>query len=150
MPRIVDAPEATEHPLNTIETKRIDLPKKLPDIVPLNGKIVVKRFEIEDITPGGIRLPERARKKPTEGLVIAVGPGRMLDNGVVCEPRVQLKDHVLFPQVCGTEVKIDGVEYTILDEVEVLAIVNSKHGPEKVCLTESGAVLFHKVKKGKS
>lgn len=116
--------------LPVVETRKIEMPEKMPDIVPLNGKIVVKRFEAQNVSKGGITLPEKSRRKPSEGIVIAVGPGRILDNGIVAEPRVKQLDQVLFPQVCGTDVNVDEVEYTILDETEILAVVNGQQSKE--------------------
>jgi chaperonin GroES len=141
MPGILGAetqsdPLSSDSPVEVVESvRKLDLPEKLPDIVPLNGKIVVRRFEADSTSKGGIILPGQARKRPSEGIVIAVGEGRLLDNGDVATPRIKFKDHVLFPQVCGTDVKIDDLEYAILDETEILAVINS-HGGADLAWTE--------------
>lgn len=109
----------------TSEAGKIELPERLPDIEPLNGKIVVRRFEADSVSKGGIVLPTRGKKRPSEGIVLAVGQGRLLENGSYATPKVKFKDHVLFPDVCGVDVKIDDMEYTILDETEVLAVINT-------------------------
>lgn len=136
MPGILGAetqsdPLSSDSPVEVVESvRKLDLPEKLPDIVPLNGKIVVRRFEADSTSKGGIILPGKGRKRPSEGVVIAVGEGRLLDNGDVAQPRIKYQDHVLFPQVCGTDVKIDGLEYAILDETEILAVINSRGGAD--------------------
>lgn len=137
MPGVIGASPDTDPlssdtgPVETAQTtRRLELPNKLPDIIPLNGKIVVRRFEADTTTPGGLILPEKGRKRPSEGAVIAVGDGRLLESGDRVEPRVKTGDHVLFPQVCGTDVKIDDLDYTILDETEILAVINSRGGAD--------------------
>lgn len=119
-------PLSSDSPVETAQTEhKLTLPDRMPDIKPLNGKVVVRRFEADSVTKGGLILPEKGRKKPSEGIVIAVGEGRILDSGEVIAPRISFRDHVLFPQVCGTDVKIDDLDYTIIDETEVLAIINT-------------------------
>ena len=95
------------------------------NIRPLNDKIVVKRVEAEERTKGGIVLPDTAKEKPKEGIVVALGTGRLLENGERAKFQVKEKDRVIFTSYAGTEVKIDGQEYLILSEEEVLAIVVS-------------------------
>jgi len=95
------------------------------NIRPLNDKIVVKRVEAEERTKGGIVLPDTAKEKPKEGVVVALGTGRLLENGERAKFQVKEKDRVIFTSYAGTEVKIDGQEYLILSEEEVLAIVVS-------------------------
>jgi chaperonin GroES len=90
---------------------------------PLRDKIVVERSEAEEKTSGGIVLPDTAKDKPKQGVVISVGPGRVLDNGKILEPQVKKGDKVLFGSFAGTEVKIEGKEYLILSESEILAII---------------------------
>lgn len=90
---------------------------------PLDDRIVVKPEEAEEKTAGGIVLPDTAKEKPLMGKVIAVGPGKMLDNGKRVEVAVKKNDTVLFGKYGGNNIKIDGVEYKILSESEILGIV---------------------------
>ena len=92
-------------------------------IEPLNDKIVVKRLEAEEKTAGGIVLPETAKEKPKEGKVTSVGPGKVLDDGSRSTMQVKEGDRILFTSYAGTEVKLDGEEYLIMGEEDVLAIV---------------------------
>ncbi len=89
---------------------------------PLADRIVIKVLEEEEKTPGGIVLPDTAKEKPQVGEVIAVGPGRTLDNGQKVAPEVKKGDKVVFSRYGGTEVKIDGEEYLIMREGDILAI----------------------------
>ncbi len=91
---------------------------------PLNDKIVVKRLEAEEKTSGGIVLPDTAKEKPKEGVVVATGSGKLLDSGERAQFQVNEKDRVLFSSYAGTEVKVDGEEYLIMNEDDVLAIVD--------------------------
>lgn len=81
-------------------------------------------IEAEEKTSGGILLPDSAKKKPTEGKVVAVGNGRTLDNGQRNALTVKVGDRVLFSKYGGNEVTVDGEDYTILDEDQIYAIVN--------------------------
>ena len=92
-------------------------------IRPLNDKIVVKRIEAEKKTKGGIVLPDNAKEKPKEGKVISVGEGKLLDSGNRASFQVKKDDRVLFSSYAGTEIKIDGDDYLIMSEDDVLAIV---------------------------
>jgi len=92
-------------------------------IRPLADRVVVKRIEQEEKTKGGIIIPDTAKEKPVEGLVIAAGNGKVLKSGKVRPPAVKAGDRVLFGKYAGTEVKLDGVEHVILTEDDVLAIV---------------------------
>lgn len=96
----------------------------MASIKPLRDKVVVERSEAEEKTAGGIVLPDTAKDKPKQGTVIAVGPGRVLENGEVKPLEVKKGDRVLFGGFAGTEVKINGKEYLILNENEILAIVS--------------------------
>lgn len=97
----------------------------MANIRPLGDKVVVKVLEAEEKTAGGIILPDSAKKKPTEGEVIAVGNGRVLDNGERSALTVKVGDRVLFSKYGGNEVTLDGKDYTILDEDQIYAIVNN-------------------------
>lgn len=90
---------------------------------PLADRVVVKKLEAEDKTAGGIVLPDTAKEKPQQGEVLAVGPGKFDDKGTRTPMEVKPGDKVLFAKYSGTEVKIDGTEYLILAERDLLAIV---------------------------
>ncbi|HOV90676.1 MAG TPA: co-chaperone GroES [Syntrophorhabdaceae bacterium] len=92
-------------------------------IKPLQDRILVKRIEEEEKTKGGIIIPDAAKEKPQEGRVIAVGDGKVLDNGTKAPLTVKAGDKILFGKYSGTEIKIDGEEHLILREDDVLAIV---------------------------
>ena len=92
-------------------------------VVPLNDKIVVKRLEAEEKTAGGIVLPDTAKEKPKQGIVSAVGDGKLLENGKRAPLQVREGDRVLFTSYAGSEVNIDGEEYLIMTEDDILAVV---------------------------
>jgi chaperonin GroES len=92
-------------------------------IQPLHDRILVKRIEEEEKTKGGIIIPDTAKEKPQEGKVIAVGRGRVLDDGKVQELVVKKGDKVLFSKYAGSDVNLDGEEHTIIREDDVLAIL---------------------------
>ncbi len=92
-------------------------------VKPLGDKILVKRLEAEEITKGGIVLPDSAKEKPKEGKVIEVGPGRVTDDGSRSKMQLKKGDSILFTSYAGTEIKIDGQEYLIMSEDDVLAVV---------------------------
>lgn len=91
---------------------------------PLGDRVVVRVIEQEEKTRGGIVLPDTAKEKPQEGEVLAVGPGRVLDNGQRVAPEVKVGDRVIFAKYGGTEVEVGGEEYLILRESDILAIAN--------------------------
>ncbi|MFH0939755.1 MAG: co-chaperone GroES [Planctomycetota bacterium] len=93
------------------------------NVTPLGDKILVQRLEAEEKTSGGIVLPDAAKEKPKEGKVIAVGSGKLLENGERGKFQVKKGDRILFTSYAGTEVKIDGSEYLLMPEEDVLAIV---------------------------
>lgn len=96
----------------------------MESIRPLHDRVVVERSEAEKTTAGGIVLPDTAKEKPRRGTVIAVGPGRTLENGEVKALGVKKDDRVLFDGYAGSEVKLDGKEYLILAEKEILAVID--------------------------
>ncbi len=96
----------------------------MASIKPLGDKVVVKLTEAEEKTASGIFLPDSAKKKPTEGEVVAVGNGRTLDSGEKNTLSVKVGDRVLFSKYGGNEVTIDGEDLTILDEDQVYAILS--------------------------
>jgi chaperonin GroES len=92
-------------------------------IRPLHDRVLVKRVKEEETTKGGIIIPDTAKEKPIEAKVVAVGTGRLLDNGEVRALAVKKGDLVLFGKYGGTEVKIDGEEHLILREDDILGII---------------------------
>jgi chaperonin GroES len=91
-------------------------------IRPLQDRILVKRVDEEETTTGGIIIPDSAKEKPQEGLVVAVGPGKTLDSGEIATPGVNAGDRILFSKYAGTDVNVDGDEHIIIREDDVLAI----------------------------
>jgi chaperonin GroES len=89
---------------------------------PLHDKILVKRIDVPQTTKGGIVIPDTVKEKPQEGKVIAVGKGRIMEDGKVMPLEVKKGDKILFSKYGGTEINIEGEEYLILDENDVLAI----------------------------
>ncbi len=96
---------------------------------PLADRLVVKPLEEEEVTPGGIVLPETAKEKPQKGEVLAVGPGARDDSGKRIQMEVKVGDKVLFAKYAGTEVKIDGEKLLILRESDILAILEGTPEP---------------------
>lgn len=92
-------------------------------IRPLNDKIVVKRVDAEDTTSGGIVLPDTAKEKPKEGVVVSLGTGKLLENSERASFQVKKKDRIIFSSYAGTEIKVSGEELLILSEDDVLAVV---------------------------
>jgi chaperonin GroES len=92
-------------------------------IRPLQDRILVKRLQSEEKTASGIIIPDNAKEKPQEAEVVAVGAGKMLDDGKVRKPDVKVGDKVLFSKYSGSEVKIDGVEHLILREDDLLGVL---------------------------
>ena len=92
-------------------------------IRPLGDRVLVKRVEEEEMTKGGLYIPDTAKEKPIEGKVVAVGHGKRTDDGECHELEVKKGDRVLFGKYAGTEVKIDGEEHLILREDDILGIV---------------------------
>lgn len=90
---------------------------------PLHDRLVVKRLPEEEVTKGGIIIPEAAKEKPIQGEVIAVGTGKLLDNGQHRALDVKVGDRVMFGKYSGSEIKIDGAEQLILREDEILAVI---------------------------
>lgn len=92
-------------------------------IVPLNDKILVERLEADDKTAGGIILPDTAKEKPRQGRILALGEGKQLDNGKRAEFQVKVGDRILFTSYAGNEVNVEGKEYLIMTEDDILAVV---------------------------
>jgi chaperonin GroES len=93
-------------------------------VVPLNDKVLVKRLEAEAKTSGGILLPDTAREKPKQGEVLSLGEGKRLDSGKRAPFQIKVGDRVLFTSYAGSEITVDGVEYLIMTEDDVLAVIS--------------------------
>ena len=96
------------------------------NIRPLHDRVVVRRLEEESTTAGGIVLPDSAAEKPSQGEVLAIGPGKALDNGDIRALDVKKGDKVLFGQYAGSTVKVDGEELLILSESEIFGVLEGK------------------------
>ena len=88
---------------------------------PLDDRVVVEALEAEEKSPGGIVIPDTAKEKPQQGKVVAVGPGKLLDDGTRAKPSVKVGDTVLFAKYSGSEVTVDGKELMIMRESDILA-----------------------------
>ncbi len=93
------------------------------NIKPLNDKIIVKRLEAEEKTAGGIVLPDTAKEKPKRGIVLAVGTGKLLDDGTRSPMQLRVNDEVVFTSYAGSDIKMSGNEYLIMDESDVLGVI---------------------------
>ncbi|MDZ7779579.1 MAG: co-chaperone GroES [Gemmatimonadota bacterium] len=98
--------------------------KSAPEVKPLADRIVVLPAQEGEEMRGGIYIPDTAKEKPSRGEVIAVGPGRLSEDGTRLEPDVKVGDHVLYGKYAGADVTLDGEDYLILREADVLAIVS--------------------------
>ena len=92
-------------------------------IKPLGDRVVIELMEAEEKTASGIVLPGTAKEKPQQGKVVAVGPGRVLDNGTRVTVDVQVNDQVIYSKFSGTELKLDGKEYLVLRESDILGVL---------------------------
>jgi chaperonin GroES len=92
-------------------------------IRPLSDKVLVERVEAEAKTAGGIVLPDTAKEKPQRGRIVAVGEGKLLEDGSRKEVQVKKGDLVLFTSYAGTEIKVEGKEYLIMDESDIMAVI---------------------------
>jgi chaperonin GroES len=95
----------------------------MAEIKPLGDRVLIKRLEAEEKTAGGIVLPDTPKEKPKQGRVVALGDGRQLDSGEVAPLQLSEGDTVLFGSFAGTEVTVDGEEYLLMSEDDVLAII---------------------------
>jgi chaperonin GroES len=94
-------------------------------IRPLADKVLVQRLEAREKTAGGIVLPDSAKEKPQRGKIISVGQGKILDDGTVKKLQLKKGDQVLFTSYAGTDVKIDGKEYLIMSESDIMAVIEN-------------------------
>ena len=92
-------------------------------VKPLDDRVLVKQSEAEDVTAGGIVLPDAAKEKPQRGKVVAVGPGKLLDSGNRGQMGLKKGNEVFYGKYAGTEVKVDGDSFVILHETDVLAVI---------------------------
>ena len=92
-------------------------------LAPLDDRVVIKQSEAEKKSAGGIILPDAAKEKPQRGKIIAVGPGKILDNGKRGEMNVKKGDEVLYAKYAGNEIEIDGENYVILHEGDILGVI---------------------------
>jgi chaperonin GroES len=95
-------------------------------IRPLHDRVIVKRLEEERTSPGGILIPDTAAEKPVQGKIVAVGKGKILDDGQVRALDVKVGDKILFGKYSGTEVKVDGEDLVVMREEDVMAVIESK------------------------
>lgn len=98
--------------------------KAKPKIRPLGEKVLLKRLEAEETTAGGIVLPDTAKEKPRKGTVVALGDGKMLEDGSRAGFQVKTGDQVLFSSYAGQDIKVEGEEYMLMDESDILAILD--------------------------
>ncbi len=97
--------------------------RKSPPIRPLGAKVLLKRLEAEETTRGGIVLPDTAKEKPQRGTIVAVGDGKLMDDGTRAKFQVAKGDTVIFSSYAGTEIKVGSEEYMLMDESDILAIL---------------------------
>ncbi|MCO6436811.1 MAG: co-chaperone GroES [Phycisphaerae bacterium] len=93
------------------------------NIRPLGDKVIVKRVEAEEKTAGGIVLPDSAKEKPKRGVILAVGDGKLLDDGTRSPLQVKKNDEVVFTSYAGTEIKVAGEEFMIMEESDILGVL---------------------------
>jgi chaperonin GroES len=98
---------------------------------PLHDRVLVQRLDEEEKTAGGIIIPDTAKEKPSQGKVIAVGPGARDEDGERLPMDVQVGDHILFGKWSGTEVKVDGEEYLIMKESDIMGIIEGQGAKKK-------------------
>jgi chaperonin GroES len=98
---------------------------------PLHDRVVIERIDAEAKTPGGIIIPDTAQQKPQEGRVVGVGPGGRDENGKLIPIDVKVGDRILFGKWSGTEVKIDGVEYLIMKESDIMGVLVEAEAKKK-------------------
>ena len=95
-----------------------------PKVRPLGERVLVQRMEADEVTAGGIVLPETAKEKPQRGTIVAIGDGKLLEDGSRAKFQVSKGDKVIFSSYAGTDIKIGGVEYMLMEESDILAILD--------------------------
>lgn len=93
------------------------------NIKPLADRVVVKPQEEQEVKQGSIIIPDTAKEKPMQGTIVAVGPGKISDNGAKIDMQVKVKDKILYGKYSGTEVTVDGIEYLIMRESDIFAVL---------------------------
>jgi len=101
------------------------------NLKPLDDRVVVEPVDAESVTAGGIVLPDSAKEKPQEGEIVAVGNGKVLDNGTRVAMEVKKGDRILFGKYAGSEVKLDGQEYLIMREDDILGVISGNGAAKK-------------------
>ena len=101
------------------------------NIRPLQDRVILKRVKEEEKTKGGIIIPDTAKEKPMEGEIVAVGPGARDESGKLVPPDVNAGDRILFGKWSGTEIKLDGVEYLIMKESDIMGILEGSAALKK-------------------
>ncbi len=104
--------------------KKKNTKKSALKIRPLGAKVLIKRLEAEEKTKGGIVLPDTAREKPQKGSIVALGDGKLLEDGSRANFQVKKGDKVLFASFAGTDITVEGEEYLLMDESDILAILD--------------------------
>ena len=99
-------------------------PKTSVKFRPLDDRVLIEPLDAEEMTSGGIVLPDSAREKQTRGRVLATGPGKLMDSGERCALTVKVGDEVVYGKYSGTEVKLDSEDYVVLRESDILAVVD--------------------------
>ena len=105
---------------NMVASRKAAIPV---EVRPLHDRVIVKRVAREETSKGGIIIPDTAKEKPQEGQVVAVGPGRRDDNGRIVPLGVETNDRILFAKYSGSDVEINGEEYLILQETDILGVI---------------------------
>ena len=95
------------------------------NLKPLGSKVLIERIEAEGMTPGGIVLPDSAKEKPKRGIIKAAGPGKLMDNGNRAEMQLREGQEVIFTTYAGTEINVNGDEFVIMEESDVLAVIET-------------------------
>jgi chaperonin GroES len=93
------------------------------NLKPLADRVIVKPADALEVSKGGIILPDTAKEKPIEGTIVAIGPGKVGDDGKVVKPEVKIGDKILYGKYSGTEVQVEGVDYLIMRESDIFAII---------------------------
>ena len=112
---------------------------------PLHDRVVIERIDAEAKTAGGIIIPDTAKEKPQEGRVIAVGPGGRDESGKLIPIDVKVGDRILFGKWSGTEVKIDGVEYLIMKESDIMGVLVETEAKKEGCLKRAASRAAHPI-----
>src|SRR5271157_1641109 len=130
-----------KRPQPLIEPAQLKSEEESMNFRPLHDRVVVKRIEAEEKSAGGIIIPDTAKEKPQQGEVIAVGPGGRDDSGKLIPIDVQVGERILFGKWSGTEVKLDGVEYLIMKESDIMGVLTDVRPRRRAPNRTSGFVV---------